>query len=123
MGRTDLTRPGDFHAADGQYREKSQNLEPSFPHSAARIAMIRTASGPPAPPSSLAAPPTATREKRTTLPISSAAICAALSLTGGVGADGHQIFNAGLLSQRLDDGADQQRAEQSLGHSAPTRDL
>ena len=36
-----------------------------LPHSAAMMAMIRTASGPPAPPSALAAQPTAAREKRT----------------------------------------------------------
>ncbi len=41
------------------------SLETTLPHSDARMAMIRTASGPPAPPSSLAAPPTAAREKST----------------------------------------------------------
>ncbi len=41
------------------------SLLTALPHSAARIAMMRTASGPPAPPSALAAQPTAAREKST----------------------------------------------------------
>ncbi len=41
------------------------SLETAFPNSAAMIAMIRTASGPPAPPSAFAAKPTAASEKRT----------------------------------------------------------
>ena len=41
------------------------SLLTALPHSAARIAMMSTASGPPAPPSALAAWPTAAREKST----------------------------------------------------------
>ena len=41
------------------------SFEMAFPHSAARTVMIRTASGPPAAPSSLAAAPTDTRENKT----------------------------------------------------------
>ena len=41
------------------------SLETALPHSAAMMAMIRTAKGPPAPPSALAAQPTATRENST----------------------------------------------------------
>ena len=41
------------------------SLLTALPHSAARIAMMSTASGPPAPPSALAAQPTAAREKST----------------------------------------------------------
>ena len=41
------------------------SLLTAFPHSAATMAIIKTARGPPAPPSALAAQPTAAREKRT----------------------------------------------------------
>ena len=41
------------------------SFETALPNSAAMIAMKRTASGPPAPPSALAAKPTAVMEKRT----------------------------------------------------------
>ena len=41
------------------------SLLTALPHSAAMMAMISTASGPPAPPSALAAQPTAAREKST----------------------------------------------------------
>ena len=41
------------------------SFDTALPHSAVRIIMIRTANGPPAPPSVLAAEPTATSENRT----------------------------------------------------------
>ena len=41
------------------------SLLTALPHSAAMMAMISTAKGPPAPPSALAAQPTAAREKST----------------------------------------------------------
>ena len=41
------------------------SLETALPHSAATMAMSSTASGPPAPPSALAAQPTALRENST----------------------------------------------------------
>ena len=41
------------------------SLLTALPHSAATMAMIRTASGPPAPPMALVAKPTGTREKST----------------------------------------------------------
>ena len=41
------------------------SLETALPNSAAMMAMMSTASGPPAPPSALAAQPTATKENST----------------------------------------------------------
>ena len=41
------------------------SLDTAFPHSAAMIAMIKTANGPPAPPSAFAAQPTAASENST----------------------------------------------------------
>ena len=92
-----------------------------FPHSAAMMAMIRTASGPPAPPSALAAQPTAAREKDHGIGLQGISDGDCHSRAGdghGIGANVDEVLDGQLLPQGLDDGADEQRAEQTLGHSA-----